>query len=396
MRMLRTAAPLAAIAAALVLAASSARPTLAVEQTVVVQPGDTLIGIATRSGVSVEELVSLNGLADADRILVGQVLRVVTPEPVQPPASGPGAVAAAASHVVLPGDNITGIASFYGTTVAELTRLNGLVNPNFIVPGQTLALPAPPDAVPADAVPAAGASAPAVDAPAWVAYTVRPGEHLTAIAAAHGTTIAALVEANGLVNPNFVYAGSVIRVPAPAKPATPAPAPAVAPPAMALPAASAAPEARPAAAGVSSLPMPEWMRPLVAQRESVLRLIVAEARAQGVPPSFALAVAWQESGFQQSVVSSSGAIGVMQLMPDTGEWVATSMLGEPVNIHDTASNVRAGVRLLRHYLDRYDGSRERTLAAYFQGQYAADNYGLYGETYPYIASILLHERFFAD
>lgn len=391
MRTARIAVPLAALVIAILFAVSSARPILAVEDTVVVQPGDTVIAIANRNGVSVEEIVSLNDLADADRIMVGQVLRVVPDVPTPPAVTEVAtAGAATASHVVRAGDNLTGIASYYGTSLSELVRLNGLANPSFIVPGQTLALPAAP-----------AAARPAAAPPAWIEHTVRPGENLTGIASKYGTTVAAIADANGLPNPSFVYAGAVIRVPAAAPAAAPptAAAPKPAQPAAPRPAPAAtsapAPARAPAAGAVSPLPMPEWMRPLVAEHESVRRMIVAEAQAQGVPPSFALAVAWQESGFQQSVVSSAGAVGVMQVMPDTAEWIATSMLGEPVNIHDTASNVRAGVRLLRHYLDRYDGSRERTLAAYFQGQYAADNYGLYGETYPYIASILLHERFFA-
>jgi soluble lytic murein transglycosylase-like protein len=136
------------------------------------------------------------------------------------------------------------------------------------------------------------------------------------------------------------------------------------------------------------------MAALVAQRDGVRQLIVAEATAQGVPPALALAIAWQESGWQQGVVSSAGAIGIMQLIPASGEWVAQSMLGEPVNLYDPASNVRAGVRLLRHYLDRY-GDRTLALAAYYQGQTAVDRHGVYPGSRPYIASILELEQIFS-
>ncbi|MFP5380400.1 MAG: transglycosylase SLT domain-containing protein, partial [Vicinamibacteria bacterium] len=71
----------------------------------------------------------------------------------------------------------------------------------------------------------------------------------------------------------------------------------------------------PATAG--SRPMPAAMAELVARRAVVRQVIVEEARRFGVPPAFALAVAWQESGWQQGVVSSAGAIGVMQLLPTT-------------------------------------------------------------------------------
>jgi soluble lytic murein transglycosylase-like protein len=115
-----------------------------------------------------------------------------------------------------------------------------------------------------------------------------------------------------------------------------------------------------------------------------------------VPPALALAVAWHESGWRQAAVSSAGAIGIMQLLPTTADWVGEAMLGEAVNIHDARSNVRAGVRLLAHYLARYAGDRELVLAAYYQGQTAADRYGAYVSSRPYIASIVALEAAFAD
>ncbi len=140
--------------------------------------------------------------------------------------------------------------------------------------------------------------------------------------------------------------------------------------------------------------MPPTMATVVAQRDAVRRVIVEEADRYDVPPSFALAVAWQESGWQQKVVSSAGAVGVMQLLPATGEWVGDAMLRGAVDIHDLRGNVRAGVRLLRHYLDRYDGNRDMVLAAYYQGQTAADRHGVYRVSRPYIASIKLLETLF--
>ena len=70
------------------------------------------------------------------------------------------------------------------------------------------------------------------------------------------------------------------------------------------------------------------------------------------------------------------------------------MLGEIVAIHDVRHNVRAGVRLLAHYLARYAGNRDLVLAAYYQGQTAADRHGVYPVSVPYIASITRLERLF--
>ena len=140
--------------------------------------------------------------------------------------------------------------------------------------------------------------------------------------------------------------------------------------------------------------MPSRMAALVAERDSIRRMIVREADRRGVPRSLALAVAWQESGWQQSVVSHAGAVGVMQLMPATAEWVGQTMLGHGVRIHDAHSNIAAGVRLLGHYLHRYGANRDLVLAAYYQGQHAADRYGIYAVSRPYIASIRQLERLF--
>lgn len=136
------------------------------------------------------------------------------------------------------------------------------------------------------------------------------------------------------------------------------------------------------------------MAALVRRRAGIGRLIGAEARAQGVPAALARAVAWQESGWQPGIVSSAGAIGVMQLLPATADWVAATMLGQPVNLWSARSNIRAGVALLRHYLHRYGGSRALALAAYYQGQAGTDRYGIYPVSRPYIDSILILEAMF--
>jgi len=94
-----------------------------------------------------------------------------------------------------------------------------------------------------------------------------------------------------------------------------------------------------------------------------------------------------ESGFQQDVVSSAGAIGVMQLLPETWEWVDTVLLGESTpRTYD--GNVRAGVRYLRWQLDQFDGDVRLALAGYYQGARAVRDRGLFDDTKQYVAVIL--------
>jgi soluble lytic murein transglycosylase-like protein len=270
---------------------------------------------------------------------------------------------AADEIVVRSGDTLTSISQRHGVPIDTLVELNRIANPSRIYAGQRLRLVEA--AAPAGAKPAAPAPAQAANR----AHTVRSGEHLTGIARHYGVSIAEIVAANGISNASRIYAGQRLVIPSIA------------------PAASAASAAK---------PMPESMASLVARRDAVRRVIVEEAQRFDVPVAFALAVAWQESGWQQGVVSSANAIGVMQLLPSTADWVGEAQLGTTIDPRDLRQNVRAGVRLLAHYLDRYDGDRARVLAAYYQGQSAVDRSGIYAVSRPYIASIAALEAVFGD
>jgi len=332
-----------------------AGPALAAGPTVVVRPGDTLGAIAARYGTTIARLVGLNRIRDPDLILPGQVVALVPPTiaRIASSSSRPGSVV---FHIVRSGDNLTGLAARYGTNVAAIVTANQLANPNRIVIGQQLSIPV------ADAVsigqPRAGASQTS-------SYVVRAGETLTGIARRHGTTVEVLLRLNHLPQSGLIWIGERILVPA---------------------------RGSATQTGWSTARLPAATRALMARRTANRDLIVDEARRAGVPVPLALAVAWQESGWRQRVVSSAGAVGVMQLLPSTSEWVATTMLHARVDIHRPRSNVRAGVALLKHYLLRYRGDRRRALAAYYQGQRALDRDGIFPVSRPYIASILLLEE----
>jgi hypothetical protein len=120
-----------------------------------------------------------------------------------------------------------------------------------------------------------------------------------------------------------------------------------------------------------------------ASREAIRGEIDRWARFYGVDPQLARALAWMESGFQQDVVSSVGALGVMQLLPETWEFVDTVLLG--VRTPRTyEGNVRAGVRYLRWQLDEFGGNVRLALAGWYQGARAVRERGLYGETKAFV------------
>ncbi len=117
------------------------------EQIYVVQSGDTLFAIASRFGVSVDEIVQLNGLADPNYLYIGQELRipgegsvVAAAAPVQA-APAQQTQTASQEYVVQPGDTLSAIAGRFGTTVDAIARLNGIADPNFISVGQVLRIP---------------------------------------------------------------------------------------------------------------------------------------------------------------------------------------------------------------------------------------------------------------
>ncbi|HET8561019.1 MAG TPA: transglycosylase SLT domain-containing protein [Marmoricola sp.] len=125
-------------------------------------------------------------------------------------------------------------------------------------------------------------------------------------------------------------------------------------------------------------------------RAEVARRIAAEARRQGVAPSLAQAIGWQESGWYQPVVSRAGAIGVMQLLPSTGRWME-GYVGRPLNLRDTYDNVRAGVVLL-DVLQRNTKDTRHAIGAYYQGLGGVQRHGLYPDTRRYVKSVRAIQR----
>ncbi len=201
---------------------------------------------------------------------------------------------------------------------------------------------------------------------------IRAGDTLSAVAHRYHTTVAALRAANGLTS-DRIYAGRTLTLPAPAAPAAPA-----------APDVSAA-AARDRAA-LAARPVPS--------KTAARALVASTARRYGVDPSLALAVAYQESGFQQRVVSGVDAIGVMQVLPSTARVLGTQ-IGRPLDLLKTEDNVLAGVLLLRQLL-RSEPSEHAALAGYYQGVGSIAAKGVLPQTTAYLASVdALRPRFTA-
>ncbi|MBI5929420.1 MAG: LysM peptidoglycan-binding domain-containing protein [Chloroflexi bacterium] len=135
------------------------------------------------------------------------------------------------THVVQPGENLFRISLRYGVSVQDIVVANNIANPNVIYVGQVLIIPVrgttpptqPPPTNPTPAPPTNPTPAPPTTG---TTYTVQRGDTLSAIARRFGVTVQAIASANNIANPNLIYPGQVLNIPGattPSNPATPVP-----------------------------------------------------------------------------------------------------------------------------------------------------------------------------
>jgi len=167
----------------------------------IVRWGENLTGIARRYGTSVQAIVAANHLTNANRIYAGQ--RLIIPGGWVPaPVSG-------RVHIVRYGDTLSGIAARYGVSISSIIYANHLANPNRIFAGQRLVIPGTHPAPPAPA-------------PGGWTYVVRRGDTLAKIAVRFGTSVWRIATANNIANPNLIYPGQRLYIPRGTSP-TPSP-----------------------------------------------------------------------------------------------------------------------------------------------------------------------------
>ncbi len=302
-----------------------------------VRAGEGFTQIARGYGVNAAKLARVNGLTLASVIVPGQRLRVpgrATRSSVRQNARQ----APLASHTVQSGEGFITIARRYGVSASKLAQANGLSLASVITPGEKLRIPGR----------RAAARTVEREPASPLLHTVLAGESFFSIAQRYHVSPWRLAQANDLQLMATIVPGQRLTLP------------------------------RGAHLGGTGQPV---------GRDTIRAAIDRWADAYGVDPKLARALAWMESGFQQDVVSSAGAIGVMQLLPETWEWVDTLLLGE-VTPRTYEGNVRAGVRYLRWQLDQFGGDVRKALAGYYQGARAVRERGLFDDTKQYVSVIL--------
>src|SRR4051794_13570373 len=275
-------------------------------------------------------------------------------------------------HVVQPGETLWSIAAANNFTTRSLAAANGLSETSPVVLGSTIQIPSVVEG--AAALQKAGiVAAPAAPTVAATAapkpmggYIVRPGDTLSALAAQAGVSVQQMAYMNGLSPNAMLIAGSPLKLPTGAPVATTAAAPRV------VTAASPAPTpGRVSSADIATV-----------------------AGRNGVPSGLASAIAWQESGFNNAMVSSANARGVMQVMPGTWDWVQKNLALRRLDPANPIDNVGAGVLYLGNLLKQTGGDPAMAAAGYYQGLGSVRRIGMLPETRRYVANVLaLRGRF---
>jgi N-acetylmuramoyl-L-alanine amidase len=301
-------------------------------------------------------------------------------------------------HVVGPGESLSSIATTDGLTVAQLAAANGVPPTTELTAGSQLAIPPQGGGAPLEAsTPEASSSTPeasegdgdqdsdeggsgvAVSERTSSRYTVAPGDTLSALAARAGTTVAQLAAANGLDPSGPLLSGTTLTLGG-----------AVGGP-QAASTASASTSQPTGTAAAGSPGGPPYPTPQTVGSAEIASI----AAANGVPPSLAEAIAYQESGFNNELVSSANARGVMQITPGTWSWIGEKLAGPmplaPASVRD---NVRGGVLLLRALLQATGSNQELAAAGYYQGLSSVRQEGMYPSTQQYVADVrALQSRF---
>jgi LysM repeat protein len=178
-----------------------------------VQSGDTVASIAGRHGLSTASVLALNGLGWKSLIFPGQVLKLAagaTPAPTPTAQEG-------GRYTIATGDTVSRIAAKFGVSVDAVLSANGLSWSSIIYPGQTIAIPAAPVVAPLkiELIAATTPTAPAAPAPAPVTsnYTIQAGDTISSIAARFGVSTQAVLDANGLSTSSIIYPGRTLVIP---------------------------------------------------------------------------------------------------------------------------------------------------------------------------------------
>ncbi|HET7415381.1 MAG TPA: LysM peptidoglycan-binding domain-containing protein [Arthrobacter sp.] len=372
-------------------------PSNGTSSTYTVKSGDTISSIAARHGKSIREVLNLNGLNLRSIIYPGQKIKL-SGNPVSSSSQNSGSSSAdrksprrqssssgASTYTVKSGDTISSIAARHGKSIREVLDLNGLNMRSVIYPGQKIKLSGAKvttQSTEKTVIKKPGSQ----KAKPSGSYTVKSGDTLGAIAARHGVSLSSLLQANGMNLGSVIYPGNKLAIPGQGSGKDSSTPKNLVPDTFL---GYTYPKHVVASANKNKAALLAAPAPSAAEVQDI---IVQTARQMGVPPSLALAHAYQESGFNHRAVSPANAIGTMQVIPSSGEW-ASQLVGRQLNLLDPYDNITAGVAIIDALL-RTSDSREKAIASYYQGQWSVEKNGFYDDTKRYVKSVKALEKKF--
>ncbi len=288
--------------------------------------------------------------------------------------------ASTGSHTLASGDTLSEVAADHGVSVAELAEANGIENPDRVAAGTKLVIPGEKAGKDRPAKAEGDGEGERRDAAGGTpergrndgaVHIVAPGETLSGIAARYGVTVRELAQANGIADVNRIPVGKRLAIPrSQAEPGDRAPA------------------AGPRGGEVDTSRFPALLQSSP-ERLALVPIFQHWAEVYDVPLDLLMAMTWLESGWQDHVVSSAGAMGIGQLMPDTVTWMRDTIIREPLlDPFDADDNIRMSTAYLRWLLDQTGGDAATALAGYYQGLGAVRSAGVFPSTRVYVADVL--------
>ena len=330
-----------------------------------VRPGETLTSVAATDDLSIEAIAAANHISPQAELIAGQILMIPpqTPQtevvsPTSSATSGSSGVSSAAetsttttqtqSHVVQPGETLTSVAAANGVSIAAIAAANHISPRSELIAGKTLLIPTAATSVQSTTSQSSTSSEPTGSESAGYEASEEATEgqsaSTTKVNASYSST-----QSTGSGQPSTNSSSGT------------------------------------AAAGG---PQPTMER--VSGSE-----IAGVADANAVPAALAEAIAWQESGWNNAEVSNIGAVGVMQIVPSTWNWIDRFLTpANPLGTASASENIRAGVLLLHQLLQITGGNEQLAVAGYYQGLGSVKRFGMYASTRRYVADVLaLAQRF---
>lgn len=355
-----------------------------------VRSGETAYDIARRYRVSQSALLHRNHLASSDFIHPGQRLTIPARSSSNSSSSSssssdsdttkarPARSGSTRGYTVRSGDTLSGIANRHDMSVERLRSLNDLER-GYIHSGEKLRVSGS----------AAKPTKRTTSRPASTStHTVRSGETLTGIAARHDMRVTRLAKLNKLSAGDFIHPGSKIKVTGNSSTSSTSAK------------TSSSKKSSPKKTSKNTFAGRTYSDKIVRAadrnrdtlaertvpgRTATKATVTRIARQHGVDPSLALAISYQESGWDHGQVSVANAVGTMQIIPSSGEW-ASGMAGRDLDLLDPEDNVTAGVLLLKT-LTQQASTTSDAIAGYYQGLASVEDNGMYSDTKHYVSNV---------